>query len=100
MMMEPLQTYALTGAPLNDITILVDNGVIKAVGSRESIVVEDNIPEIDVGGHFILPGLIDVHVHIVGVGSPELLDNRPLYQYFSLSTASKEALYVSKSESR
>jgi len=61
MMMEPLQTYALTGAPLNDITILVD---------------------IDVGGHFILPGLIDVHAHIVGVGSPELLDNRPLYQYF------------------
>ncbi|MGB2963903.1 MAG: amidohydrolase family protein [Anaerolineales bacterium] len=84
MMMEPLQTYALTGAtvidghggaPLNDTTVLVDNGVIKAVGSRESIVIEDNIPEIDVGGHFILPGLIDVHVHIVGVGSPELLDN-------------------------
>ena len=82
-MMEPLQTYALTGvtvidghggAPLNDTTILVDNGVIKAVGSRESIVVEDNIPEIDVDGHFILPGLIDAHVHIVGVGSPELLD--------------------------
>jgi len=83
-MMEPVRTYALTGAtvidghggaPLNDTAVLVDNGVIKAVGSRESIIVEDNIPEIDVGGHFILPGLIDVHVHIVGVGSPELLDN-------------------------
>jgi len=84
MMMEPLHTYALTGAavidghggpPVNDSTVLVDNGVIKAVGSRESIVIEDNIPEIDLGGHFILPGLIDAHVHIVGVGSPELLDN-------------------------
>ena len=82
--MEPLHTYALTGAavidghggpPVNDSTVLVDNGVIKAVGSRESIVIEDNIPEIDLGGHFILPGLIDAHVHIVGVGSPELLDN-------------------------
>jgi len=83
-MMEPLRTYALIGAtvidghggaPLNDTTVLVDNGVIKAVGGRESIIVEDNISEIDVGGHFILPGLIDAHVHIVGVGSPELLDN-------------------------
>ncbi|MCF8070160.1 MAG: amidohydrolase family protein [Desulfobacterales bacterium] len=84
MMMEPVNTYALTGAtvidghggdPLNNATVLVDNGVIKAVGSRKSIIVEDNIMKIDVGGHFILPGLIDAHVHIVGVGSPELLDN-------------------------
>jgi imidazolonepropionase-like amidohydrolase len=78
-MMEPIRTYALTGAtvidghggaPLNDTTVLVENGVIKAVGIRESIIVEDNISEIDVGGHFILPGLIDAHVHLVGVGSP------------------------------
>ena len=83
-MMEPVRTYALTGAtvidghggaPLNDTTVLVENGVIKTVGIRESIIVEDNISEIDVGGHFILPGLIDAHVHLVGVGSPELLDN-------------------------
>jgi imidazolonepropionase-like amidohydrolase len=83
MMMEPVRTYALTGAtvidghggaPLNDTTVLVDNGVIKAVGNRESIIVKDNITEIDVGGHFILPGLIDAHVHIVGVASPKLLE--------------------------
>jgi len=104
-MMEPLQTYALTGAtvidghggaPLNDTTVLVDNGVIKAVGSSESIVVEDNILGINVGGHFILPGLIDVHVHIVGVGSPELLDNRPLYQYFFPFHSSKGSLVCLK----
>ncbi len=83
-MMEPVRTYALTGAtvidghggaPLNDAVILVDNGAIKEVGRQESIKVEDNIMKIDVGGHFILPGLVDVHVHLVGVGSPELLDN-------------------------
>jgi len=82
--MDPVRTYALTGAtvidghggpPLNDATVLVDNGVIKAVGSRDSITIEDNVTEIDVSGHFILPGLIDAHVHIVGVGSPRLLDN-------------------------
>ncbi len=82
--MDPVRTYALTGAtvidghggpPLNDATVLVDNGVIKAVGSRDSITIEDNVTEIDVSGCFILPGLIDAHVHIVGVGSPKLLDN-------------------------
>jgi hypothetical protein len=44
-MMEPVRIYALTGAtvidghggaPLNDTTVLVENGVIMAVGSRES----------------------------------------------------------------
>ena len=83
-MTEPFRTYALTGAtvidghggvPLNDATVLVDNGVIEEVGSCESLKVEDNIMKIDVGGHYILPGLIDAHVHLVGVGSPELLDN-------------------------
>ena len=68
-MMESVRTYALTGAtvidghggaPLNDTTILVDNGVIIAVGSRESIKVEDNIMEIDctfascIGSSFLL----------------------------------------------
>jgi predicted amidohydrolase YtcJ len=47
MLMEPVRTYALTGAtvidghgdaPLKDTAVLVDNGVIKAVGSRESII--------------------------------------------------------------
>jgi hypothetical protein len=33
------------------------------------------ITNIDVGGHFVLPGIIDAHVQIVGVGSPDLLDN-------------------------
>ncbi len=84
MRMEPVRTYALTGAtvidghggaPLKDVVILVDNGVIKEVGSRESIKVGDDITKIDVEGHFILPGLIDAHVHMVGVGSPKLLDN-------------------------
>ncbi len=70
------------GAPLNDALILVDNGAIKEVGSRESIKVEDNIMKIDVGRNFVLPGLIDAHVHIVGVGSPELPDTLYLFCLF------------------
>jgi len=84
MMTEPLRTYALTGAtvidghggpPLKETTVLVEDGEITGVGSRESITIENNVQIIDVGGHFILPGLIDAHVHIVGVGNPGLLDN-------------------------
>ncbi|RLB98855.1 MAG: hypothetical protein DRH90_21325 [Deltaproteobacteria bacterium] len=83
-MVESVQTYALIGAtvidghggaPLNDAVILVDNGAIKEVGGRESIKVGDDITKFDVEDHFILPGLIDAHVHMVGVGSPKLLDN-------------------------
>ena len=82
--MESIDKFALTGAtvidghggpPQNDAIVLVEGGVIKAVGSRESIILDDDIQEIDLTGHHILPGLIDAHVHIVGVGSPALLDN-------------------------
>ena len=83
-MVDSVQTYALHGAtvidghggaPLRDAVILVENGTIKEVGSRESLKVGADISKIDVEDHFILPGLIDAHVHMVGVGSPELLDN-------------------------
>ena len=83
-MVESVQSYALVGAtvidghggvPLNDAVVFIDNGAIKEVGSRESINIGDEITKIDVKGHFILPGLIDAHVHMVGVGSPKLLDN-------------------------
>ncbi len=83
-MMKSEHLYALTGAtlidgnggtPLKDSIILVKNGIIKEAGSRTSIVLEENIREIDIQGHYIMPGLIDAHVHMVGVGSPALLDN-------------------------
>ncbi len=82
--MKSEDLYALTGAtlidgnggtPLKDSIILVKNGIIKEAGSRTSIDLEDNIREIDIRGHYIMPGLFDAHVHMVGVGSPALLDN-------------------------
>lgn len=82
--MKSKDLYALTGAtlidgnggtPLKDSIILVKNGIIKEAGSRTSIDLEDNIREIDIRGHYVMPGLIDAHVHMVGVGSPSLLDN-------------------------
>lgn len=82
--MKSEETFALTGAtlidgnggtPLKDSTVLVENGVITSVGSRESIVLKNSIRVIDIQGHYIMPGLIDAHVHLIGVKSPSLLDN-------------------------
>ena len=76
--------YALTGAtlidgnveaPLQDAIIIVKNGVIDEVGIRESVILEDIIQKIDISGYYIMPGLIDAHVHLVGVKSPKLIDN-------------------------
>lgn len=82
--MKTKDMYALSGAtlidgnggpPLRDSIVLVKNGIIEAVGSRTSVDFEDNIHAIDLRGQYIMPGLIDAHVHLVGVGSPKLLDN-------------------------
>jgi len=82
--MKSKDRYALIGAtlidgnggtPLKDATVLVENGVIKAVGSRTSLVLEADTREIDIQGHYLMPGLIDSHLHMVGVKSPSLLDN-------------------------
>ena len=77
--MKTKDMYALSGAtlidgnggpPLRDSIVLVKNGIIEAVGSRTSVDFEDNIHAIDLRGQYIMPGLIDAHVHLVGVGSP------------------------------
>jgi hypothetical protein len=49
---------------LNDYVVLVRDGEIVAVGSRDSIQIPRNARRIDGGGGFLLPGLADFHVHI------------------------------------
>ena len=52
------------GAPLPGGIVLVDGDRIVAAGSRESLAVPDGAEVIDATGMTILPGLIDVHVHL------------------------------------
>lgn len=63
------------GTPLKDAVVIVENGVIAAVGNKESVTLKKNIRSIDIAGHYIMPGLIDAHVHLIGVRNPGLLDN-------------------------
>ena len=52
------------GPPLPGGIVLVDGNRIVAAGSRESLAVPDGAEVIDATGMTILPGLIDVHVHL------------------------------------
>ncbi|MBN8654779.1 MAG: amidohydrolase family protein [Anaerolineae bacterium] len=53
-------------APLTDAAILVKDNHIQAVGKANSIRLPDaQMTEIDAKGGFILPGMIDTHVHVM-----------------------------------
>lgn len=73
-----------TGAkPLPNAAILLDDNHIRSVGSLSSVTLPRlNTPDIDAQGGYILPGLIDTHVHIM----MEFADQRQMMQTpFSLN---------------
>ena len=57
--------------PIVDATVLIENGHIKAVGSRTLIKIPPEIHAIDARGKFITPGIIDTNVHLVLMTVPE-----------------------------
>ncbi len=53
-------------APVNDAAVLVKDNRIQAVGKANNIRLPDTqLTEIDAKGGFILPGMIDTHVHVM-----------------------------------
>ena len=52
------------GEPLADATLLVVGGEIAAVGPRGEVDVPDGAHVIDAEGHYLLPGFIDINVHV------------------------------------
>jgi imidazolonepropionase-like amidohydrolase len=72
------------GSPIQNAAILIKDTHIIYAGPEESIEIPDeNIKRIDVHDCFILPGFIDVHVHVMteGFGREETLYT-PLSLYF------------------
>ncbi|WP_092008262.1 amidohydrolase family protein [Polaromonas sp. OV174] len=59
-LLDPLQTELLTGYE-----VLVEGGTIKEVSDRP--IKSANARVVDLGGKTIMPGLIDLHVHVVAV---------------------------------
>jgi imidazolonepropionase-like amidohydrolase len=75
-----------TGAPpVPDAVVLVRDGRIACVGTRGACRVPDGVKILDVRGRWIIPGLVDAHVHFSQTGwvdgRPDALDLRARYPY-------------------
>ncbi|HVG21265.1 MAG TPA: amidohydrolase family protein [Blastocatellia bacterium] len=51
-------------APVADSTVIIEGGVVTAVGPSSQVKVPDGATRIDAGGKFVLPGLWDMHAHL------------------------------------
>jgi hypothetical protein len=70
--MAPARVLAITGATLDDSTgappvkdsvILIEKGVIKAVGPRSQVRIPKDAVILDASGKYAVPGLWDMHAH-------------------------------------
>jgi len=62
-----------SGLPVSHGTILIRGRTIEAVGSTKGIQIPPDAQVIDGRGRFVVPGLIDTHVHIAAdIGTPRL----------------------------
>jgi imidazolonepropionase-like amidohydrolase len=57
--------------PVTDGVVLIRDGFIEHVGTVASTIVPDGYRRVDLGGHWITPGLIDSNVHLVLTTVPE-----------------------------
>ena len=65
--------YLLDGtrnmAPQKGLAVLVENGKIRGIVAETAI--PKGFPKIDLEGQYLLPGLINLHVHLAGSGKPK-----------------------------
>jgi imidazolonepropionase-like amidohydrolase len=75
---EPRYTVAITGVMVVDVeagraigprTVLVGDGRILAIASPETAVVPDGAERVDGRGRFLIPGLVDMHVHLFNLST-------------------------------
>lgn len=60
-----------TGAPPKpNSTILIDHDKISAIGPDSSAEIPTGARVIDATGKFLIPGLTDMHIHLMGAGEP------------------------------
>lgn len=62
-----------TGAPpRTGMTVLIEDGHIRAVGSTDRVEVPRGVRAVDGSGKYLIPGLWDAHVHLSYIGSDAL----------------------------
>ena len=75
-----------TGAkPLANAIVLIEGERVAAVGRSDAVAVPDGAHVVDVRGKWIIPGLIDAHIHFFQSGGlytrPDILDLREVRPY-------------------
>lgn len=83
------------GPPVHHATILIENNRIVAAGPATEVTVPRGTPVIDTRGETMMPGMIELHAHLVLVGDGDIgrwfkwlelhRDNYPLEQVMELS---------------
>lgn len=72
--------YLLDGtrnmAPQKGLAVLVENGIIRGIVAETAI--PKGFPKIDLEGQYLLPGLINLHVHLAGSGKPKKKQTDPV----------------------
>lgn len=81
-------------APIYDAVVVIDDDKITYVGASDTEIEKDAEQFIDVTGKTIIPGIIDCHVHLCGILSPDVRDwvLEPAEQQAIVSTAEAEKL--------
>jgi hypothetical protein len=59
-----------TGTVQPDSTVIVTGGRISAAGPSSSVVVPTGAKVVDASRKFLIPGLVDMHLHLTGAGEP------------------------------
>lgn len=61
----------IAGPEVENGVLIVQGGKITAVGAANAVTIPANAQRIDVAGKVIMPGLVDTHIHIGGIGGAD-----------------------------
>ncbi|MFD8567998.1 amidohydrolase family protein [Streptomyces sp. NPDC059639] len=53
-----------TGDVTEDAVVVIREGVVRASGARDTVDVPEGAPRLDAQGQWVLPGLVDAHIHL------------------------------------
>lgn len=59
--------------PEGMVTVVVEEDRISTVGPSDQVAVPENAEVVDCGGKFLMPGMVDCHIHITGSGDPDFV---------------------------
>ncbi|MGW2110376.1 amidohydrolase family protein [Streptomyces sp. NPDC001948] len=53
-----------TGHVTEDAVVVIRSGTVRAAGPRDRVEIPDGVPVLDAHGSWVLPGLVDAHIHL------------------------------------